>query len=95
MITSGLNAGVITALPNSESGVGIYGGASDNTIGGTSSVSSGTNLGAADAIRATAPTGCISPTRGTNGNVVAGDYIGTNASGSAAVPNYGSGVGQP
>ena len=29
---------------------------------------------------------------GTTGNVVEGNYIGTNAAGSAAVPNYGSGV---
>ncbi len=88
----GLNAGGTTALPNSESGVGIYGGASDNTIGGTSSVSSGTNLGAADAISGNGSNGVYITDPGTNGNVVAGDYIGTNASGSAAVPNYGSGV---
>ncbi len=88
----GLNAAGTMALPNAESGVGIYGGASDNIIGGTSSVTSGTNSDAADAISGNGSNGVYITDSGTTGNVVEGNYIGTNAAGSAAVPNYGSGV---
>ena len=48
-----------------ESGVGIYAGASNNTIGGTVA-------GSGDVISGNGSTACISPTRATTGNVVEG-----------------------
>jgi titin len=66
-------------------GVGIYGGANDNTIGGTTSsdrnVISGNNWDGVHIVNS-----------GTTGNVVEGDYIGVTASGSAALGNKASGV---
>ncbi len=69
---------------NGASGVCINGGAFGNTIGGTAS-------GAGNVISGNNQNGVYISDQGTNGNLVAGDYIGTNAAGLVAVPN-GTGV---
>lgn len=79
----GTNVAGTAALAN-PTGVAIYTGANNNTIGGTTStpgtgagnVISGNNSQAMDVNGA-----------GTNGNVVAGNLIGTNAAGTASVSN--------
>ena len=80
----GLNAAGTSALGNVESGITI--GASGNTIGGTTTaernVIAGTVAGTAIGILVEA---------GGNDNVVEGDYVGTNATGTAALPN-GTGI---
>ena len=86
----GINAAGTGALPNLYFGVEIQAGASKNTVGGTVA-------GAADVISGNAtlyiPTnGVIISDPGTSGNVVEGDFIGTDVSGLRALPNGGNGV---
>ena len=68
-----------TALPNSL-GVLVQDGAWDNTIGGA-------DPGDRDLISGNSRDGVCIDGSGTNENTVLGDYIGTDASGTAAVPN--------
>ena len=77
----GTNVGGTAALGNGQSGVAIYGGASNNTVGGTVS-------GAGNVLSGNGSHGVYISDSGTTGNLVVGDDIGTNASGTAAVPNY-------
>ena len=76
----GLDSAGDAALPNNWSGVAIFNGAQSNLIGGyTASVRnviSGNNF-----------QGVTISDPGSSGNVVAGNYIGLNAVGTAAVPN--------
>ena len=86
----GTNSGGTGALPNQYFGVEIQGGATDNTIGGTTA-------GAANVISGNSTlyivtNGVVLSDPGTSGNVVAGNFIGTDVSGSLAVPNGGNGV---
>ena len=59
----------------------IYGGASNNTVGGLVT-------GAGNVLSGNGSHGVYISDSGTTGNLVVGDYIGTNATGSSAVPNY-------
>lgn len=68
------------ALANGLGGVVIFGGASNNIIGGTAPAAA--NLISGNGVRGV---NIVGP--GSNGNVVQGNFIGTNAAGSAAVPN--------
>ena len=81
--TSGGNA------VGNDVGVTIYGDSTDNTIGGTIA-------GAADVISGNGDGMDIAYSVSSGGapsdNVVEGDYIGTNATGTAAVPNDGAGI---
>jgi hypothetical protein len=81
----GVTAGGNASLGNAESGVGIYAGASNNTIGGSVS-------GSGDVISGNNSNGVYITDGGTTGNVVEGDFIGTDSTGSKALPNSGSGV---
>jgi hypothetical protein len=81
----GTNTSGTVAVPNSEAGVLIDQGASDNTIGGTGS-STG-NL-----ISGNTYYGVWITSQGTNGNLVQGNFIGTDASGMSALPNGVDGV---
>ena len=81
----GVSADGSTALGNAESGVGIYAGASDNTIGGSVS-------GTGDLISANGSNGVYITDSGTTGNVVEGDFIGTNWSATMPLPNASNGV---
>jgi hypothetical protein len=82
----GINAAGTAIIPDTVKGVVIEGGAQNNIIGGSSAgdrnVISGNGIGV-DIENA-----------GTSGNTVKGNYIGTNAAGTAAVANgYGVGLG--
>lgn len=81
----GLNAGGTGALPNGFEGVGIYNGAQSNLIGGASAA-------ARNVISGNAYQGVVIQGGGTSGNVVAGNYIGVNPAGGAALGNGGAGV---
>jgi hypothetical protein len=79
----GTNLAGTLALGNAYSGIAVSG--NNNLIGGTTAaqrnvISGNVNYG-------------IVINSGATGNVVEGDYIGTNAAGSAALPNAWSGVG--
>jgi CSLREA domain-containing protein len=80
----GTNAAGTTALPNGTSGVVVTIGASNNTIGGTAAgaknIISGNGLVDVDLLSSA------------TGNVVQGNYIGTNGSGTAAVVGATYGV---
>ena len=76
----GVNAAGTGALSNAVAGVEILGGAQNNIIGGTTS-------GARNIISGNKQQGVVILDSGTNGNVVEGNYIGLNMSGTAAIPN--------
>jgi hypothetical protein len=73
------------AITNSYAGIGIFSGANGNTIGGTNAlarniISGNTNVG----IYLAGP--------GVTNNVVQGNYIGVNVSGTVALPSQGYGI---
>lgn len=82
-----------TAKPNAGAGVVIYGGTQSNTIGGTTpsgrNVISG-NTGQGVAIGGLG--GSLGATIGPTQNVVAGNYIGLDATGVAKIANNSTGV---
>ncbi len=78
--TSATTAGGAAALGNDASGVAIYAGASSNTIGGTAA-------GAGNIISGNVSDGVDISDPGTTGNVVEGDFIGTDVDRHAALPN--------
>ncbi len=81
----GLNAAGTSDLTNGGDGVHIYAGAASITVGGTIA-------GAGNVISGNASYGVEISDPGTSSIVVAGNYIGTNAAGSAAHGNGNSGV---
>ncbi len=81
--TIGLNAAITAAIPNAD-GVQINDGAADNTIGGP-----GPDR---NVISGNSNSGVLIVDAQTSGNVVQGNFIGSNASASAAFPNGGDGV---
>lgn len=81
----GSNDAGALSLGNGGAGVGIYNGASQNAVGGAGS--SFTNV-----IGGNGGPGVDLASVGTSGNTVQGNKIGTNAAGSAAIPNGSGGV---
>ena len=79
------NAAGTAALPNGGDGIKIGLGATNNTIGGTVS-------GARNIISGNVGDGVVISGSGTTGNLVEGNYIGTNAAGTAALGNATDGV---
>jgi CSLREA domain-containing protein len=75
------------ALGNGNDGVAIHDGASGNTVGGTTAA-------ARNVISANTANGVniFTAGAGTTGNLVKGDYIGTDVSGTAALGNAANGV---
>ena len=72
------------ALPNHLRGVGISYGATGNTVGGTTA-------GARNLISGNMQNGVLLDAD-TDGNVVQGNFIGTDVAGTAAIPNHQEGV---
>ena len=81
----GTNATGTTAMPNTFPGVEIVGGAHGNTIGGTTAA-------ARNLISGNSAQGVSIHDSGTTTNMVQGNYIGLNATGTAAIPNAYAGV---
>jgi titin len=81
----GTNKAGAAAIPNRNNGVEIANTAVGNTIGGTTPAPS--NL-----ISGNGNDGVLIAGANTTKNVVAGDFIGTDATGTAAVPNQNDGV---
>ena len=81
----GTNATGTTAMPNTFPGIEIVGGAHSNTIGGTTAA-------ARNLISGNAHIGVSIHDSGSTTNVVEGNYIGLNATGTAALPNAYAGV---
>jgi parallel beta-helix repeat protein len=73
------------AVGNAGTGVWVSGGSTNNTIGGTSAA-------ARDVISGNATWGVYITDSGTTGNVVEGDYIGTDSSGNYMLANGYNGV---
>src|SRR5262249_18820821 len=76
----GTNAAGTAALPNHLRGVGISYGASGNTVGGTTAA-------ARNLISGNVQNGVLLDAR-TDSNVVQSNYIGTDVTGTQAVPNH-------
>jgi hypothetical protein len=81
----GTNVNGTAALANVGDGVAIQDGATSNTVGGTTA-------GARNVISGNSGDGVALIGPGTSGNVVAGNFIGINAAGTAALGNVGDGV---
>ncbi len=81
----GLNATGTAPLMNGFEGVGIYGGAQSNIIGGTAP-------GAGNVISGNSAQGVVISDEGTTGNVVEGNYIGLDPTGNVAISNANAGV---
>jgi hypothetical protein len=73
------------ALGNSADGVQIFGGSSNNTIGGTTPAER-------NVISANAGSGVAIQDQGSNDNLVEGDYIGVDSSGEIGLGNLDDGV---
>jgi CSLREA domain-containing protein len=80
----GVNAAVTGALPNAAEGVQINDGATANTVGGPGADR--------NVISGNTGNGVLLLDATTTNNVLQGNFIGTNATASAAIPNGGSGV---
>ncbi|MDQ1557736.1 MAG: hypothetical protein QOD32_796, partial [Pyrinomonadaceae bacterium] len=87
----GTNAAGTSALGNTN-GVRLEGGAQSNTIGGTNPADRNLISGNNSASGGVARNGVVVGDAGTSANSIRGNYIGTNAAGTAAVPNTNSGV---
>lgn len=83
--TIGANVGGTAAVPNQWAGAVIYGGAQSNLIGGTTALER-------NVISGNGNQGVAIADANTRGNVVSGNYIGVNSTGSASLPNAWSGV---
>jgi parallel beta-helix repeat protein len=75
-----------TAIENRNSGVWIFNGAKNNLVGGSTAASR-------NVISGNRLAGVAVESVGTTGNVIRGNWIGTNATGTAAIPNLEAGVG--
>ena len=82
----GTNLAGTAALANGSSGVDVYPGATYNTIGGTVS-------GAGNLISGNGFDGVFLDGAGVSYNLVAGNLIGTDVTGTIAIPNQVSGIG--
>lgn len=82
----GTNASGTASIPNGDMGIHIFQGASYNSIGGDTP-------GKRNLVSGNTGSGISIVDNGTNYNVVSGNYIGLTASGTAALPNTGFGVG--
>ncbi len=80
----GVNAAVTAAIPNLAEGVQVNDGATGNTVGGP-----GVDR---NVISGNGANGVLLVDETTTGNVVAGNFIGSNATASAAIPNAANGV---
>lgn len=81
----GLNYSGTASAPNQYQGIQISSGANSNTIGGTTTADR-------NVLSGNAQYGIWISDANTTGNVVLGNYIGTSASGLAAVPNGSGGL---
>jgi titin len=81
----GTDAAGTAAVANSFGGVDVVGGANNNIIGGTAP-------GAGNVISGNNTRGVTLAQSGTTANEIAGNFIGLNASGNAALPNAGPGI---
>ena len=82
----GLNGAGTAALGNLKSGIGIYGGASSNVVGGLTS-------GSRNVISGNTEYGVFISDSNTVGTLVQGNYIGSDVTGTTGVPNTNSGIG--
>ena len=81
----GVNPAGRAAVPNAGSGIGIFGGATNNTVGGTTAA-------AANVVSGNSTNGIVVINAGTSSNLIEGNLIGVNAGGNTAVLNKAPGV---
>ena len=88
----GTNISGTAAISNTGNGVYIGGGASYNLIGGSNATPGGACSGECNLISGNGEGGVRIEGSGTMSNTVSGNYIGTDASGGAPLPNEDKGV---
>ncbi len=74
------------ALPNTTFGIGVWGGATGNLVGGTTSL-------AANVVSGNGYCGVLVANPGTSANVVQGNLVGVDITGKTALPNASIGIG--
>ena len=84
----GLDAGGTNGISNTLGGVHLDSGATNNTIGGTVA-------GARNVISGNTTAGVFFNGTGTSGNLVEGNYVGTDITGTNAIPNTLAGIYLP
>jgi hypothetical protein len=88
----GTDSGGKSALPNRFDGVAVFGGATQNTVGGSRAAGDTACDSACNLIGGNNNHGILVADPGTDGNLVQGNYIGVNNQGTAALPNGLDGV---
>jgi hypothetical protein len=88
----GTDASGTADLGNTTEGVYIYGGAQNNAVGGSNATPGGTCGDECNVISGNNWSGVSLNGSGTTGNVISGNYIGTDAGGTADLGNSGYGV---
>jgi parallel beta-helix repeat protein len=81
----GADARGTNAVPNTDMGIGVWNGAADTLIGGTTAA-------ARNIVSGNGTNGIAMGFAGSGGNVVEGNYIGVTSNGFSALPNHGWGV---
>ncbi len=79
----GVNQAGTKALPNAGAGIGVFGGSTNNTIGGSTT-------GSGNILSGNQVNGLFVADAGTSANLVEGNLVGVDASGSLAIPNAGA-----
>ncbi len=87
----GVDADGWLALPNGQNGVYLTAGAHGNRVGGDRG-DTATCTGACNLISGNGSSGVFLSEAQTSGNFVEGNFIGTNISGTLAIPNQGRGI---
>ena len=91
----GTNAAGTSAIANTGQGVQLTNGTFGNSIGGAGGNSGGKLIGAGNLISGNLDSGIgifRGNTQGTNGNAIAGNFIGTDISGARALANHDGGI---
>jgi pimeloyl-ACP methyl ester carboxylesterase len=86
----GVNPTGTTALPNGAAGVFVGNGAAGNDIGGSHSTTACSGL--CNVISGNSAQGIVVAHTGTTFNTVAGNFVGVNLAGTAAIPNELAGI---
>ena len=88
----GVNISGTKVISNTGDGINISNGAKWNRVGGSNATPGGNCSGECNLISGNVSNGVKIVHSGTMSNTITGNYIGTDASGTSALPNYANGI---